>query len=77
MNTKTSTLDVPESVARKIDEQTKSKTGMNLFNWLTFASIAASIGFFLTGKKALAIFIGLWPPTFQALKSANQKPKNE
>jgi hypothetical protein len=37
------------------------------------ASIVASIAFFLSGKKMAGVFIGLWPPTFQALKSASEK----
>ena len=54
-------------------EQAHESTGLSLFNWLTLASIATSVALFMAGKKQLAIFIGLWPPTFQALKSANQK----
>jgi hypothetical protein len=26
----------------------------------------------MSGKKMEAIFVGLWPPTFQALKSATE-----
>jgi hypothetical protein len=40
---------------------------------LTVASIGASIALFLKGRKLEAIFIGLWPPTFEALKSASER----
>jgi hypothetical protein len=28
---------------------------------------------FFSGRRTEAIFVGLWPPTFQALKSAYEK----
>jgi len=64
--------DVVEKAARSIDETVKSGTGLSLFHMLTLGSIGASIALYLAGKKDLAIFIGLWPPTFQALKAASQ-----
>ena len=70
--------DVVEKAARSIDETVKSGTGLSLFHMLTLGSIGASIALYLAGKKDLAIFIGLWPPTFQALKAASQnKQPNE
>lgn len=65
-------VDIPEETARGMNQVIRNKTGMSLFNWLTVASIATSVGLFLYGKKELAIFIGLWPPTFQALKAGNK-----
>lgn len=62
--------DVVESVARDMDVTTKKATGVSLFHILTLGSIGASIALFLSGKKDAAIFVGLWPPTFQALKAA-------
>ena len=62
-----------ESVLRNIDESTINLTGTSLFHVLTVASIAVSIGLFASGKKMAALFVGLWPPTFQALKSASQR----
>lgn len=41
---------------------------MGALDWLTIGSIAASVALFLAGKKQTAIFVGLWPPTFQALR---------
>jgi hypothetical protein len=67
-----STPDTVESTARSIDEKVKQSTGLSLFHILTLGSIGASIALFMAGKKNLAIFIGLWPPTFQALKAASQ-----
>jgi len=62
-----------ESVLRDIDESTMNITGTSLFHVLTVASIAVSIGLFASGKKTAALFVGLWPATFQALKSASQR----
>lgn len=67
-----STPDAVERTARSIDETVKKGTGLSLFHMLTLGSIGASIALFIAGKKNLAIFIGLWPPTFQALKAASE-----
>jgi hypothetical protein len=61
--------DVVESTLRTVDESTKTTTGVSLFHILTLASIGASLALFFAGKKSAGIFVGLWPPTFQALKS--------
>ena len=61
--------DVVESTLRTMDESTKSTAGVSLFHILTLASIGGSLALFFAGKKSAAIFVGLWPPTFQALKS--------
>ena len=65
--------DQVESFLNGIDENVKSTTGTSLFHILTFGSIAASIALFLEGKKLEGIFVGLWPPTFQALKAASER----
>ncbi len=62
--------DVAESMLHTMDESTKSATGISLLHILTLGSIGASIALFLAGKKQAGIFVGLWPPTFQALKAA-------
>lgn len=69
--------DVAESVLRTIDQSTKRATGLSLFHILTLGSIGASIALFLSGKKQAGIFVGLWPPTFQALKSVADTNKEE
>ena len=61
--------DVVESTLRTIDQSTKTATGTSLFHILTVASIGASLALFFAGKKSAGIFVGLWPPTFQALKA--------
>src|SRR5919205_4434371 len=61
--------DVIESTLRTVDESTKQSTGVSLFHILTLASIGGSLALFFAGKKSAAIFVGLWPPPFQALKS--------
>jgi len=62
--------DVAESLLRGLDERVAPTTHISLFHILTAASIVASIALFLRGRKMEAIFVGLWPPTFQALKAA-------
>jgi hypothetical protein len=62
--------DVTENMLNNIDKNFRKSTGTSIFHILTLASIVASIAFFLSGKKMAGVFIGLWPPTFQALKSA-------
>jgi hypothetical protein len=61
--------DVVEATLRTIDQSTKQATGVSLFHILTLGSIGASLALFFSGNKTAAIFVGLWPPTFQALKS--------
>ena len=60
--------DVVEATLRTIDQSTKHATGVSLFHILTLGSIGASLALFFSGNKTAAIFVGLWPPTFQALK---------
>jgi hypothetical protein len=67
--------DVYESTVRRVDELATKKTGMGALHWLTLGSIAASLSLYLSGKKDLAFFVGLWPPTFLALKSAAETKK--
>lgn len=62
--------DQAESVLRALDDAVYAGTRISVFHLLTFASIAGAIALFLRGKKLEGIFVGLWPPTFQALKSA-------
>ncbi len=65
--------DTAESIIKTVDDSTKSSTGISLFHILTFGSIGASIALYLAGRKQAGIFIGLWPPTFQALKAVVDK----
>ena len=65
--------DVAESILKTVDETTKGPTGVSLFHILTFGSIGAAIALYLAGKRQAGIFVGLWPPTFQALKSVVDK----
>ena len=66
------TADALEQAARRLDEPIKRKTGISIFHVLTLASIGASISLFIAGRKDLAIFVGLWPPTFEALRAASE-----
>lgn len=61
--------DMAESMLRSLDQTTKESTGISLFHILTFGSIGASLALYFSGKRQAAIFVGLWPPTFQALKA--------
>jgi hypothetical protein len=65
--------DRAESALRSLDEGVKDKAGISLFHLLTAASIIGSLLLFFSGRRTEAIFVGLWPPTFQALKSAAEK----
>jgi hypothetical protein len=69
---KESSPDVIESTIRTLDEPVKRTAGISLFHVLTLGAIGASVALFIAGRKDLAIFIGLWPPTFQALKAASE-----
>ena len=69
--------DAAESMLRTIDESTKQATGISLFHILTLGSIGASLALFFTGNKQAGIFVGLWPPTFQALKSVADTNKDK
>lgn len=75
--TTTTQKDAAESLIRTVDESTKQATGISLFHILTLGSIGASIALFLSGNKQAGIFVGLWPPTFQALKSVADTNKRE
>lgn len=70
-------LDIAESMLSTIDETTQQSTGVSLFHILTLGAIGASIALFLSGKKEAGIFVGLWPPTFQALKAVTEKNKRK
>jgi hypothetical protein len=72
----TGSRDKAESVIRQMDRSVKDATGVSLFHILTIGSIGASIALYVSGKKSLGIFIGLWPPTFQALKAAAENSKD-
>ena len=61
--------DFAESAVRSVDRAAQRTTGSSALHWATLATIGASIGLFLAGKKNAALFVGLWPPTLQALKS--------
>jgi hypothetical protein len=67
--------DIAESVLNTADKATKQATGISLFHILTIASIGASTALFLSGKKMEGIFVGLWAPTFEALKTASDKKR--
>ncbi len=66
-------VDRAQSLLRNIDQRVTTRTGMSLFHILTLASIITSIVLFLRGKKLESLFVGLWPPTFQALRSAGSR----
>ncbi len=65
--------DAAEEFIRDLDDSTKESVGVSLLHILSIASIGASVALFLSGRKLEGIFIGLWPPTFEALKSAADK----
>ena len=71
----TANRDAAESMLKVVDKSTQKATGISLFHILTLGSIGASIALYLSGKQKAGIFVGLWPPTFQALKAVVDKGK--
>jgi hypothetical protein len=69
----TAKRDAAESMLKVVDKSTQKATGISLFHILTLGSIGASIALFFSGKQKAGIFVGLWPPTFQALKAVVDK----
>ena len=69
--------DAAETMLKTIDNSTVSATGVSLFHILTIGSIGASLALFFSGNKQAGIFVGLWPPTFQALKSVVDKSNKQ
>ncbi len=65
--------DAAETMLKTVDKSTEKATGVSLFHILTLGAIGASIALFLSGKQKAGIFVGLWPPTFQALKAVVDK----
>ena|SRR3982751_118228 len=61
--------DQAQSVIQTADKRVKEATGLSLLHILTLGSIGASIALLIAGKKSAALFVGLWPPTIQSLKS--------
>ena len=69
--------DKAEEVLKTIDNTTVESTGISLFHILTIGSIGASLALFFSGNRQAGIFVGLWPPTFQALKSVVDKSNKQ
>jgi hypothetical protein len=65
--------DMAEAIIQRVDRTATKATKISIFHLLAVASIGASIALFLKGRKLEAIFVGLWPPTFEALKSASER----
>lgn len=72
-NRPASKQDTAEAIFKAVDDSTKESTGVSLLHILTIGSIGASIALYFAGKKHAGIFVGLWPPTFQALKAVVDK----
>jgi len=62
--------DLGETAVRTIDQQSMRKVGVGALHILSLASIVGSLLLFMRGRKIEGIFMGLWPPTFEALSSA-------
>ena len=65
--------DAAEAMLKTVDKTTEKATGISLFHILTLGAIGASIALFVSGRQKAGIFVGLWPPTFQALKAVVDK----
>jgi hypothetical protein len=69
--------DKAETILKTIDNTTVESTGISLFHILTIGSIGASLALYFSGNRQAGIFVGLWPPTFQALKSVVDKSNKQ
>ena len=69
----TAKRDAAETMLKTVDNSTQKATGVSFFHILTLGAIGASVALFLSGKQRAGIFVGLWPPTFQALKAVVDK----
>jgi len=69
----TAKRDAAETILKTVDHSTQKATGISFFHILTLGAIGASVALFLSGKQRAGIFVGLWPPTFQALKAVVDK----
>lgn len=69
----TAKRDAAETMLKTVDTSTQKATGVSFFHILTLGAIGASVALFLSGKHKAGIFVGLWPPTFQALKAVVDK----
>jgi hypothetical protein len=56
-----------EQAKHKLEGMGRGRTE-RIFHWMALGSIGASLALFIAGKKNLAIFVGLWPPTFEAMR---------
>jgi hypothetical protein len=65
--------DAAETMLKIVDNSTQKATGVSFFHILTLGAIGASVALFLSGKQRAGIFVGLWAPTFQALKAVVDK----
>jgi len=65
--------DLGATAVRRFDRQSMRKVGVGALHLLSLASIAGSLLLFLRGRKIEGIFMGLWPPTFEALSAASAK----
>ena len=65
--------DRAETVLQAVDERMSRGSGVSIFHLFTLASIVGSLVLFMRGRKMEGIFVGLWPPTFEALRSASKR----
>jgi hypothetical protein len=67
MSTQTTGTDL-ERTKNRFDDYSRQTTGASVYHCLAIGSIAGSVALLIAGKKNLAIFIELSPPTFEALR---------
>lgn len=62
-----------DEAIESLDDST-SGTGMGLLRLMTFGSIAASLYlYWVADRKMDGVFVGLWAPTFEALRASTEK----
>ncbi len=68
-----SSQDYTEEALQGAELATKRSTGFSLFHALTFGSIGLSLYlYWVADRKMDGLFVGLWAPTFEALRSSFQ-----
>src|SRR5688572_29280020 len=67
---------LPEGTTTRTVERVTARAPSIVFLAAAGASMVASIGLFLGGRKLAGIFVGLWPPTFLLLGNYNKMVKS-
>lgn len=60
-----------DEALEELERQAEKSSGVSLFHALTLGSIGLSLYlYWIADRKMDGIFVGLWAPTFEALRSS-------